>query len=416
MGLTDFSIGVQGGLQDLLAKRLVAQKTARDQAQQQFENQRQTSGDQRAQQTLDAQIENNRLQRAAQASNFASEDMARQATAQKGFVDSTMKVRNDTAPFQLSQGNQLANFKAAGVQTGIDIPTTGGRLYTSPTDAVGTPGDSPGGLAASYLKPTFPQQEKIAADTEKAAGLQRQQAVDVETGRHNRAMENRPPSGAMGVGNPTDIQDISDGIQRGDDAPDLTRMYGKSAAVRAELDRRKVPLRKLQLDWQAAQTFTKSLNGQPMVQFQSLGDSVVNTIDELTDISDQLKQGNVQKYNQAKRTTVQQVFGNTPQSELAARYVTTTAALKEELAGLIAGGYAPQEAGFSLASEMLNKDYGVEDMKSALTQTRRLLKYRLNAPMNIQPMSPLGTGSQGGAANPAGGYDYAAIKQRLGMK
>jgi DNA-directed RNA polymerase subunit M/transcription elongation factor TFIIS len=66
-------------------------------------------------------------------------------------------------------------------------------------------------------------------------------------------------------------------------------------------------------------------------------------------LADQLKQGGVQLWNRAKRSTIQQVYGNTPQSALAAQYVGAVNTLKEEFANLANGGYAPTEDAWKLA-------------------------------------------------------------------
>lgn len=143
---------------------------------------------------------------------------------------------------------------------------------------------------------------------------------------------------------------------------------------------------KAEADFTAAKRFASSLNGPQMLRFNALAGSVVNTIDEVNALADELKQGDVQKWNSAKRGTLQQLYGNTPQSETAARYVAAVNTLKEEFASLAQGGTAPTESAWKLASQQINQDYGVKDMHASLNEVQRLINYRLSAFQSLTPM------------------------------
>ena len=81
----------------------------------------------------------------------------------------------------------------------------------------------------------------------------------------------------------------------------------------------------------------------------------MNTINEVNTLAEELKQGSVQKFNQATRGTVQQLFGNTPQSDIAARYVTAVSTLKEEMANLVQRGAACPTAHVDIAIQMADE-------------------------------------------------------------
>jgi hypothetical protein len=142
---------------------------------------------------------------------------------------------------------------------------------------------------------------------------------------------------------------------------------------------------RVQLDYEAAKKFVSSMNSDRMIRFKGLADSVVKTIDEVRDISEELKQGGVQLWNRAKRSSIQQVYGNTPQSELAARYVGAVNTLKEEFANLANGGYAPTDAAWKLSNDQINGDFGVKDLAASLVEVRRLINFRQQSFNELSP-------------------------------
>jgi hypothetical protein len=89
-----------------------------------------------------------------------------------------------------------------------------------------------------------------------------------------------------------------------------------------------------------------------------------------------------------------QANNNHPYAQKAIQYLAAANTLKEEFANLAQGGYAPTEASWELANKQINEYYGNEGLKSSLTEVQRLINYRLNAPEQVQPMTP------GGGSNP----------------
>lgn len=147
---------------------------------------------------------------------------------------------------------------------------------------------------------------------------------------------------------------------------------------------------KQQLDYKASERFVASMNSQASNTFRSLSDSVINTADEVRDLANQLKQSSVQKWNQVTREGVRQVYGNTPESELANRYVAAVNTFKEEYAKLIQGG-VPTDSTWKLVDKQLSQNFGFKDVNASVTELQRLLKYRQQAFTNLTPL--LTTGS-----------------------
>lgn len=169
---------------------------------------------------------------------------------------------------------------------------------------------------------------------------------------------------------------------------------------------RGVDLNHLQLQYDAAKKWASVQNGPQMVRFKGLASSVVNTIDEVKRLGDELKQGSIQKWNSASRKTVQQLYGNTPQSDLANRYMIAVNTLKEEFANLANGGYAPTEDAWKLANSQINGDLGFKDLTSSLSEVQRLINYRVNALEDVAPVVPGAPPAASGSARPiqVGGF------------
>jgi len=152
------------------------------------------------------------------------------------------------------------------------------------------------------------------------------------------------------------------------------------------------------LDYSAAQRFVATMNSGQMIRFHALANTVVNTIDEVRALGEELKQGGIQKWNRVKRNTVQQLYGNTPQSELANRYLGAVNTLTEEFANLAQGGYAPTEAAWKLANAQINSDFGFQDLEASLAEVQRLINFRIKA---FEEQAPRLLGTPGAPAAPA---------------
>jgi len=197
-----------------------------------------------------------------------------------------------------------------------------------------------------------------------------------------------------------DIEELSDALVDGSMAPSMLAKRGSTYNTILAKARRKyreetgkeLNVTKLENEYQAARRFILSMNSPQQGRFYALADSVMNTMDEVRALGQELKQGGVQLYNRAKRSTLQQLYGNTPYSDIAVRYMNAVTTLKEEFANLANGGYAPTESAWKLADEQINADYGVKDMTSAMVELRRLIGYRLQSFDDLKPWLPGGGG------------------------
>ena len=162
-----------------------------------------------------------------------------------------------------------------------------------------------------------------------------------------------------------------------------------------------------QTEYAASQRFMSALNGPQQQRFRALAGTVVNTIDEVKALSREMQNIGVPVLNHAKLMVYSQAMGNTPQGQLAAKYIGAVNTLKEEFANLANGGYAPTEAAWHLANQQINGDFGVQQMDAALTEVQRLINYRMQAfealtPYGVSPTNPAVAGmGAGSTAEPA---------------
>jgi hypothetical protein len=212
--------------------------------------------------------------------------------------------------------------------------------------------------------------------------------------------------------------EIADAIISGQQPPVLTGLYGASPAVRAALAEKGFDLAKAQLEYKAAEKQIQSLNGPQMTRYSGLANSVVNTIDEVKSLADQMKNSGVPFLNKAKLDAYIQTQGNTPNGQLAAKYVGAVNTLKEEFANLANGGYAPTEPAWKLANEQINGNFGVKELHSSLDEVQRLINFRLHAIPNLQSLGPGSenrytgaTGAKPQTGGASGGWGKAEVVQ-----
>jgi len=73
---------------------------------------------------------------------------------------------------------------------------------------------------------------------------------------------------------------------------------------------------------------------------------------------------------------------------LATRYLEAVGVLKEEIANLAQGGYAPTEPAWTLANQQVNENYGASQIEDSLTEMQRLLNYRFKQIPGIETIGP----------------------------
>jgi len=214
--------------------------------------------------------------------------------------------------------------------------------------------------------------------------------LDAATGKPPQIGDKIVTKDQGGKNDPAIAEHTSHAIQKGEQPPTLTGLYGQSGAVRSKLDESGFDLAKAQIEWKRAEKQVATLNGPQMTRVVGLAGSVNSTIDEVRELSKQMNNSGIPKLNAAKLALYMQGEGNSENGKLAARYIGAVNTLKEEFANLANGGYAPTEPAWELANKQINGDYGVGQLGASLDEVQRLINYRVHA---IPGLDTMGAGA-----------------------
>jgi hypothetical protein len=156
----------------------------------------------------------------------------------------------------------------------------------------------------------------------------------------------------------------------------------------------------------AMQQTTRALNSPQQQRLRQAIQSVKGGIPEMQRLSNEFQRTNIIpankfimgiRQNGIDPLTGQKQFAsdikvntsgmNPDQVAAAAKFKVQVATMRDEIAQVFSGGYAPSEAGFKLADEVLNEFYGGRMTRASLEQLMTNLKIRESA-LYTDPMSP----------------------------
>ena len=121
-------------------------------------------------------------------------------------------------------------------------------------------------------------------------------------------------SGATVTATPSDIQEIATGIESGMQPPTTTGLYGKSAAVKAQLQRDGFDLTKASTDWTATQKWLATANNSQQVRLKQAISSVSQGVSKLKELSSQWNAGGFAPFNSANlKLALNGVYGQSAQ-------------------------------------------------------------------------------------------------------
>jgi hypothetical protein len=177
---------------------------------------------------------------------------------------------------------------------------------------------------------------------------------------------------------PEEVKAIGDAIISGEQPPDMTRLYGKSAAIKAYLATKGFDLTKASTDWTSTQALAKTLNNPQQVRLTQALNSVQQSIPELQKISQDFQRVGWTPANKTELTLA--LTGTDPtKRDVATKYITQINLMKDELAQSFQGGGVPRDGAFKLADDILNPAYGVSQLESGLKQLQTNLDIRKRA-------------------------------------
>lgn len=184
-------------------------------------------------------------------------------------------------------------------------------------------------------------------------------------------------------------EDIADAVASGDMAPDeLKGMYGAKAKILGILAKKGVNLAKLRMDWAATTRQISSLNGPQQERLRQALQSTRGGLGRLLELNQQLDKfgfnpANAVLIDVAKTgfTLDKKQVGKLSQEQqnVLTEYLTQLTLLKDELAQVFQGGYAPTQNAFELTKEVLNSSYNKTMMEKAVKNIDYNLNLRENA-------------------------------------
>ena len=194
----------------------------------------------------------------------------------------------------------------------------------------------------------------------------------------------------VGQGTQDDISKAIEGIQAGRLSPRMTDYsFRDRTAVAAEAERAGINLNKLAGEYNAVQKYIQSANGPTQIRLRQAIGSVRESIGNLRKLNGEFERTGWTPANKAELTLA--LSGTDPtRRDAATRYITQLTTIKDELAQAFMGGNSPTDRAIQLAEDILNKNYGFDQLNAALDEVDNNLKYRLNAIYNIGPSVPGG--------------------------
>lgn len=180
-------------------------------------------------------------------------------------------------------------------------------------------------------------------------------------------------------------------------------MYGKFGAVKAYLEKNypDFDANGAIYKTEAMRKQIQSLNGPQQTRLHQAISSVEKSIPEMARLNDAfnrsgfipmnrlvigLRQNNMGGVNSDLKVDTKGM--NPDQVQIAQQFVTQMNIMRDETAQVFSGGYAPTEAAFHLADQVLNPFYGNKVTKAGLDQLGTNLKIRRAALSDVQAMVP----------------------------
>jgi hypothetical protein len=260
-------------------------------------------------------------------------------------------------------------------------------------------------MAALYADPNLSPQQKAQIalqmrDYKTASGFMAQNTADranqTNQDRHQKAMSER-----------NTIKTLAEQAYR-TGYLDTAKLYRLAGPVQAYLEQvhPDFDIMNAKNKVLAMQQTTRALNSPQQQRLRQAIQSVKGGIPEMQRLSDEFKRMDIIPANRfimgIRENGIDPLTGqkqwasdigiktqgmNPDQVQAAARFKVQVATMRDEIAQVFSGGYAPSEAGFKLADQVLNEFYGGRMTRASLEQLMTNLKIREEA-LYTDPMNP----------------------------
>lgn len=190
-----------------------------------------------------------------------------------------------------------------------------------------------------------------------------------------------------------DINATVNGVAEGTVPPDLTKIGARRdiTTLTGRLAKKGLDLKQLSLDYQAEQSFMKSLNSTQQVRLRQLIPSVQDGIKDLLELNTQFKRTGIKAFNKATMQYYLNGGGSKEQQSIAQKFNSQMTVLADEMGSIFMGGNTPTERSLDLAVKLFNGDYNDTAIEASMEQVKRNLGYRKNAIESVKAVGTKGT-------------------------
>ncbi len=228
---------------------------------------------------------------------------------------------------------------------------------------------------------------KTAAPPTLVAGRDYPLPADVLKQRKELQAAGRAATTTATGGTSTDAKDIAQAIIDGTQSPLLTGLYGKSAAVRAELARKGYNHALALSDWNAVQKHLSALNGQQQERLRQAISFTAETLPQIEDAYHEWKkQAGISGFkvlNRAALASMKQLPGSA--GSAATNLEALISDFTSELGTVYKGGNSSTDESLKLAALNLSGNWNEQTFNDAVKRLRTSLQIRSNSITNSQP-------------------------------
>jgi len=186
-----------------------------------------------------------------------------------------------------------------------------------------------------------------------------------------------------GTGGTDDVGMIAQAIINGNQPPVVSGLYGKTAAVRAELERQGFDYTKANQDFTATGKLLATLNGAQQTRLRQAINFTADSLDLMTDLNkgaeDAMSRAGITAFATVqKKAAMQGVFGQEVKSAFT-KLDNQVSDLVSELATVYKGGNSSTDESLKLAAKQLNSNWDYQTFKDNIDLVRKNLQIRNNS-------------------------------------
>ncbi len=176
-----------------------------------------------------------------------------------------------------------------------------------------------------------------------------------------------------------DAAAVADAIQRGEQPPDLSRMYGMAGPIRSKLAKSGYNLTQASEDWNATQKYLATLNGAQQVRLRQAVDFTTESLGKVEELAQQWKSAGMGPLSRANLALAAQGAQGPQAQSLATRFQSQIADVTSELGTVYKGGNSSTDESLALAAKNLQADWSEKALLDNVAQIRQNLGYRRNS-------------------------------------